>query len=67
MHIVDLASYPVPHPAFRRLQYRTASDGKLGVGLRMRLWLANSSTSLCGYIRLLFHCTALQGELPERY
>ena len=55
MHMVDLASYPVPRPAFCRLQYRTASDGKLGVGLRMRLWLANSSTSL------------VQGELPERY
>ena len=28
-----LASFPVPHPAFRRLQYSTASDGKLGMGL----------------------------------
>ena len=32
-----LAWYPVPRPAFRRLQYRTASDEKLGVGLGTRL------------------------------
>ena len=34
---INLASYPVPRPAFRRLQYGTASDEKLGVGLGMRL------------------------------
>ena len=37
----ELALFPVPHPAFRRLQYgmlyRTASDEKLGVGLGTRL------------------------------
>ena len=32
-----LASFPVPCPAFRRLQYGTASDKKLGMGLRTRL------------------------------
>ena len=32
-----LASFPVPRPAFHCLQYRTASDEKLGVGLGMRL------------------------------
>ena len=33
----NVASYPVPRPAFRRLQYGTASDEKLGVGLGTRL------------------------------
>ena len=28
----DIASFPGPRPASRRLQYRTASDGKLGKG-----------------------------------
>ena len=36
-----VASFPVPRPAFRRLQYgklyRTANDEKLGVGLGTRL------------------------------
>ena len=32
-----LASFPGPRPASRRLQYRTASDGKLGGGLGTRL------------------------------
>ena len=38
-HYSYLASFPVPRPAFRRLQYskRTASDEKLGVGLGTRL------------------------------
>ena len=45
MHIVceiSIASFPVPHSAFRRLQYILhANDGKLGVGLGMRLRLAH--------------------------
>ena len=32
-----LASYPVPCPAFHHLQYGTANDGKLGIGLGTRL------------------------------
>ena len=32
-----LASFPGPRPASRRLQYSTASDGKLGGGLGTRL------------------------------
>ena len=32
-----LASYPVPRPAFRCLQYGTASDENLGMGLGTRL------------------------------
>ena len=35
-----LASFPVPHPAFRHLQYRTTSDEKLGVGLGTRLMVS---------------------------
>ena len=37
-----VASFPVPHPAFHRLQYRTATDEKLGVGLGTRLLLGVS-------------------------
>ena len=40
--ICTLASYPVPRPAFRRLQYGTASDEKLGVGLGTRLHVPRS-------------------------
>ena len=34
---LKLASFQGPHPASCRLQYRTASDGKLGESLGMRL------------------------------
>ena len=33
----ELASFPGPRPASCRLQYHTASDGKLGEGLETRL------------------------------
>ena len=36
LELVLASLVPRPHPAFRRLQYRTASDEKLGVGLGMR-------------------------------
>ena len=32
LNVTTLASFPGPRPAFRRLQYGTASDGKLGGG-----------------------------------
>ena len=44
-----VASFPGPHPASRRLQYHTTSDGKLGEGLRMRLcvlWMYTSWSSI---------------------
>ena len=34
---LQVASFPVPRPAFRRLQYGTASDEKLGMGPGTRL------------------------------
>ena len=49
-----LASFPVPRPAFRRLQYGTASDEKLGVGLGTRL---GSSYILWGTIVNLKYCS----------
>ena len=36
--VFSVASFPVPRPAFCRLQYRTASDEKLGDGLGTRLY-----------------------------
>ena len=36
----DLTSFPVPHPAFHRMQY--GSDEKLGVGLGTRLMCAHT-------------------------
>ena len=42
-----LASYPVPSPAFRRLQY---VYGKLGVGLGARLARPSSSSLACSAI-----------------
>ena len=61
VYISGLASYPVPRPAFRRLQYRTASDEKLGVGLGTRLsqdssqHLLNSVLSIRTCIQKIMH------------
>ena len=49
-----VASFPVPHPAFRRLQYGKAgsdeSDEKLGVGLGTRLgWLSQHTVWMSEY------------------
>ena len=42
-HTTYVALFPGPRPASRRLQYGTASDGKLGGGLGMRLLLMHTA------------------------
>ena len=41
-----VASFPGPRPAFHRLQYSTAGDGKLGKGLGLRLHIMRTRTHM---------------------
>ena len=65
--VCSVASFPVPRPAFRRLQYgkagplyRTASDEKLGVGLGTRLCAVCMQCNASQCVKASTDCIALR-------